>query len=229
MHRTTLLIVACIVGQCLRAQVAVTGAMRKTMWEGQLAGLIALDSVAKPGLYGIGPLEFLRGEIMLVDGHCYVSTAITDSILRVEERTDVKAPFFVRAQVRDWIDVPLPAEVVDLAALDAFLTGWAADRSAPFAFRIDGPITEAHLHVMDVPPGTEIHGPDEAHASQKNFMLQDVDAVLVGFFSTKHKAVFTHHDTNIHVHLLSVDRRTMGHLERLRFDPSRVRLKVGRP
>ncbi len=148
--------------------------------------------------------------------------------MRAEERSDVKALFFVRVQVSTWTDVPIPPEVVDLPALDAFLTGWAADRSAPFAFRIDGPITEAHLYVMDAAR----HGDpwtDDAHASQKNFTLRDVNAELVGFFSTKHKAVFTHHDTNIHVHLVTVDRSTMGHLERLLLDPKRVSLKVGLP
>ena len=125
--------------------------------------------------------------------------------------------------------MPIPPEVVDLPSLDAFLTAWGKDRSAPFVFRIDGLVTEAHLHVMDVQPGTEIHGPDDAHASQKNFTLRDVNAELVGFFSTKHKAVFTHHDTNIHVHLMTVDRSTMGHLERLLLDPKRVSLKVGLP
>lgn len=43
------------------------------------------------------------------------------------------------------------------------------------------------------------------------------------------KAVFTHHDTNIHVHLPLLNRRMMGYLERSRFDPSHVRLKGGLP
>jgi acetolactate decarboxylase len=229
MFRAALLIVACIAGHWLSAQVAVTGAMRRTMWDGQLAGLIALDSIAKPGTYGIGPLEYLRGEITLVDGHCFVSTAVNDSTMRVEERTDVKAPFFVRARVNSWVDVPLPPEVVDLPALDAFLTTYATDRSAPFAFRIDGLVAEAHLHVMDLPPGAVIHGPDEAHASQKNFTLSDVHAELVGFFSTQHKAVFTHHDTNIHVHLVTADRTAMGHVEQLILDGRSARLRIGVP
>lgn len=96
---SALLIVACIVGQILTGQVAVTGAMRKTMWEGQLAGLIALDSVAKPD-DGIGPLEFLRGEIMLVEGIAPRSTAVTDSTMRVEERSHVSAVFCSRTGAR---------------------------------------------------------------------------------------------------------------------------------
>jgi acetolactate decarboxylase len=50
---------------------------------------------------------------------------------------------------------------------------------------------------------------------------------LLGFFSTGHKAVFTHHDTNIHVHYISWDNKLMGHLDLLRVDPTRVVLEIG--
>jgi acetolactate decarboxylase len=49
---------------------------------------------------------------------------------------------------------------------------------------------------------------------------------LVGVFSTKHQAVFTHHGSNIHVHLIAADGSLMGHLDRLRMDPARVRLDL---
>ena len=60
-----------------------TGAMRNTMFKGQLAGLVQLDSLASPGTYGIGPLEYLRGELLLWDGHAYVATAVGDSAMTV--------------------------------------------------------------------------------------------------------------------------------------------------
>ena len=50
-----------------------TGAMRNTMFNGQLAGLILLDSIAEPSTYGIGPLAHLRGEVLLLDGIVFVS------------------------------------------------------------------------------------------------------------------------------------------------------------
>jgi acetolactate decarboxylase len=110
--------------------------------------------------------------------------------------------------------------------LDSFLSAWAKDRPDAFAFRLTGNLAEAHLHVVDLPPGREVHSPDDAHEGQKSYVLKDLDAELLGFFSTRHKAVFTHHDTNIHLHLITIDRKWMGHLEGMHMDPRRVVLFV---
>ncbi len=36
---------------------------------------------------------------------------------------------------------------------------------------------------------------------------------IVGFFSTEHKTIFTHHDTFMHLHLITKDKLMMGHLD----------------
>lgn len=196
------------------------------MWEGQQAGLIAMDSLIVPGMYGLGPLEYLRGEITLVDGKPFVSFMHGDTTVVVEQRPDAKAPFFVRQRVKHWLPVDLAAEVVDLSSLDAFLMKQQAQREAPFFFRLRGTVQEAEAHVMDLPPGTALEGPAKAHATQKKFVLSDAEVELVGVFSTKHHTVFTHHGSNIHVHLITADGSLMGHLDRLRMDSSRMRLEL---
>lgn len=203
-----------------------TGAMRNTMFNGQLAGLIQLDSVAKPGTYGIGPLAYLRGEVLLFDGIVFVSEMEKASGMQVVQGTEVRAPFFVHQQVAEWTTVELPDSVVDLPTLDAFLTARYAPSAKPFAFRISGAIASVDVHIVDVPRGTEVNGPDDAHQHNKHFHVDGRTMDLIGFFSTKHKAVFTHHDTNIHVHAITVERDWMGHVEELRFDPRQVLLTV---
>jgi acetolactate decarboxylase len=215
------------ISSCADAQVVTTGAMRRTLWEGQLSGLIAMDSIAKPGKFGIGPLEYLQGEITLLDGHCFVSRVMTDGTITVSERTDVKAPFFVHAEVAQWNRVELPPQVVDLASLDAFLTELAVTRTEPFVFQLRGLVGDVHVHVMNVPPGTTINGPEEAHAHQVLVRDTGNEGTLVGFFSTEHRTVFTHHDTNIHVHYIAWDHSEMGHVDTLRIDPSRIVLELG--
>ncbi len=206
--------------------VTATGAMRNTMFNGQLAGLIQLDSIAMPGTYGIGPAEYLRGELMLWDGHPYRSTATGDSAMLVEERPESKAPFFVHQVVKEWTEVALPDSVTDLPTLNAFLTARYASIGGPFAFKLQGTVSEVHAHIVDVSPGTVINGPDDAHRENKHFTLRERTMDLLGFFSTRHKAVFTHHDTNIHVHAISAERDWMGHVESLRFDPKAMLLSV---
>lgn len=226
MIRASALVMAGPLLGALQAQVVSTGSMRATMWEGQLSGLIAMDSIARPGMYGIGPLAYLTGEVTVVDGRCFVSRVVGDSAV-VEERSDVQAPFFVRASAARWTQLPVPDHVVDLRSLDAFLTQWARGREAPFLFRLRGLVgQEIGCHVMNVPPGTPIQGPDEAHAHQVTFVDRGKEGTLIGFFSTRHHGVFVHHDANIHVHYLSWDHARMGHVDQLRIDPGLVVLEV---
>jgi acetolactate decarboxylase len=196
------------------------------MWNGQQAGLIAMDSLTIPGMYGLGPLEYLRGEITLLDGKPITSFMVDDTTVVVEQRPDAKAPFFVHQQVMAWAAVEIPAEVVDLPTLDAFLTERYAERSDPFFFRLRGTVKEGTAHVMDLPTGTVLEGPSIAHATQKTFTVQDSGVELIGVFSTRHQAVFTHHGSNIHVHLVTADGRLMGHLDGLRMEPTELRLQV---
>lgn len=215
-----------LLGAAQNGPVIPTGAMRNTMFNGQLAGLIQLDSIAKPGTYGIGPMAYLRGEVLLLDGIVFVSEMEKNLGMQVVQRTEVRAPFFVHQHVTDWTTVALPDSVVDLSTLDHFLTARFARTVEPFAFRISGDITSVDVHIVDVPRGSKVNGPDDAHRHNKDFHLESRTMDLVGFFSTKHKAVFTHHDTNIHVHAITAERNWMGHVEKVRFDPESCQLLI---
>lgn len=211
------------------AQVNITGAMRNTLFNGQLAGLIAMDSLQTAGTYGLGPLAYLGGEVMLWDGVPFVSVATSDSTMDLSVRPAAQAPFFVHARVNEWKPIELPDSVVDLATLDAFLTDRLASRNTPVAFRLTGVVEQAEVHIVDLPPGSEVHSPEDAHQGRKSFTRKAVQADLLGFFSTRHKAVFTHHDTNIHIHLIDADRKWMGHVDGLHMEPTVMRLFVAVP
>ena len=228
----TLSLVVCLHALAAAAQngpVIPTGAMRNTMFHGQLAELVLLDSIATPGTNGIGPLEHLRGELLLWNGEPFRSTTTPDGGMRVEQATNTRAPFFVHQFVKEWTEIVLPDSITDLPMLDAFLTARFAALGKPFAFTLQGRISEVRAHIVDVPPGTVINGPDDAHRENKDYRLTDRTMDLLGFFSTRHKAVYTHHDTNIHVHAITTERDWMGHVEQLRFRPEHCVLRVALP
>lgn len=206
-----------------------TGAMRATMTQGQLAGLVQLDSIARPGCFGLGPLEYLRGELLLLDGQAYCATVVNDSTMEVTARPEVRAPFFVHQRVERWEAVQLPDSINDLRTLDAFLTARSGMDAVPFAFRLSGHFIAVDVHVLDVPPGTEVRQRSDVTPHSKHYHLRNAEADALGFFSTRHKTVFTHHDAHIHVHAITSARDWMGHVEDLRFAPGQVRLWVPAP
>ena len=59
--------------------------------------------------------------------------------------------------------------------------------------------------------------PSEAHQGQIDYELVNEQMEIVGFFSKEHKAIFTHHDSYVHMHLITKNREKMGHLDEILF------------
>jgi acetolactate decarboxylase len=205
--------------------VTIIGQMKEVMKKGQLQGKIQLDTLAdKTHLYGLGPVAYLAGEIMVWDGRAYKSTVRSDGGILVEESFEVAAPFFGYSRIAEWQEVPLPDSVQSLAQLEQVLLHLPQRPSQPFMFKLEGRVQTATIHIVNLPKGSKVSSPEEAHRGQQNYPLQNEEADILGFFSTEHQAVFTHHDTFLHLHLLTKDRQKMGHVDAVSFSPGKVRL-----
>ena len=100
--------------------VQVAGAMKNVMWKGELAGIIRLEDIEnKEGLYAIGPLSYLQGELLINDGRAYVSKVLTDTTMAVEATFAAEAPFLVYGNVTEWQELELPATITDAKALES--------------------------------------------------------------------------------------------------------------
>lgn len=198
--------------------VQIVGAMKNVMWKGELAGTIALDTIAnKQGLYGLGPMAYLAGELMIMDGKSYKSTVLSDTTMAVEETFEAAAPFFVYANVGEMEESAIPDSIRSLRHLETYLDEITKSAKRPFAFKLTGPIEKVTIHIVNLPEGTKVSSPADAHRVQVNYQLAGGQVEIVGFFSTEHKAVFTHHDTFLHMHLITADKLKMGHLDEALF------------
>lgn len=201
-----------------KAKVQIASAMKNVMWKGELAGTIQMDSLAEMGdTYGLGPLEFLQGELLLFNGQAFVSKVETDTTMRVYQDEQAKAPFFVYSQVSKWSEIVLPDSIGNISQLEAFLNHQTQDHDQPFAFKLAGSVKSAEIHIQNLPAGAQVSSPKEAHQGQVNYHLGPKKVDLLGFFSRKHQGIFTHHDTYVHLHLLTADRKQMGHLDAVDF------------
>lgn len=209
--------------------VKVVGAMRNVMRKGQLFGTIALDTIAnKKHLYGLGPVEFLTGELLIVDGKAYQSTVVSTKTMKVEEIFSVKAPFFVYANINTWQEQTLPDSVKSLVELEHYLEKLTENITQPFTFRIIGNIKTANIHIVNLPAGTKVNSPEDAHQGQTNYQIADKEVEIIGFFSKQHQAIFTHHDTFIHTHLITKDKSMMGHLETVSFEAKKMKVYLSK-
>lgn len=207
--------------------IKVVSAMKNVMWKGQLEGSIKLDTISnKKGLYGIGPVSYLAGEILINNGIVYVSKVTTDSTMTVEKKPNVSAPFFVYTNVIEWQEIELSPETKSIKDIEILINQKTAGFKRPFAFQLKGRISNATIHIQNLPKGTKVSSPKEAHKGQTNYKLKNEEVTVIGFFSTEHKGIFTHHDSNIHLHLITNDKSKMGHLDDLTVDNMKLYLPI---
>lgn len=198
--------------------VQIAGALKNVMSEGKIQGIIYLDSIEnKEGLYGLGPAENLKGELLILDGRSYLSTIDQDSTLKVQETFDLKAPFFVYANESRWKATKVPDSVTTIRELESLLDQKMELTKEPFVFKLSGIVEEAKIHVQNLPEGIQVSSPSDAHQGQQNFELQNEEVSIVGFFSREHEGVFTHKNSYLHMHLITKDKTKMGHLDNVKF------------
>lgn len=198
------------------ADVQIVGAMKNVMWKGDMSSRIDLDTLnQKANLYGLGPETYLTGELLINDGEAYVSRVGQDAAIQMEKTFTASAPFFVYAYVEKWKEVALPETVVTITDLETFVDAQTKDAKRPFAFKLIGEVKTADFHIQNLPKGTKVSSPKEAHQGQVTYTLTDEKVEIVGFFSTEHQGIFTHHDSFLHLHLITNDKQKMGHVDHL--------------
>jgi acetolactate decarboxylase len=194
----------------------ISGAMKNVMMMGNLSGSIDLDTMSnKKHLYGFGPVDYQSGEIIILDGKSYKSKVVSATEMNVTETFKMKASFFAYQRIKKWEEVKMPDSVISMDQLEKFLDQSTVNYPRPFLFRLTGIADSALIHVVNLPKGTKVLSPEDAHIGQQNFTINNEPIELLGFFSTEHKTIFTHHDTFIHIHLITENRKKMGHLESL--------------
>src|SRR3989344_5027739 len=166
--------------------VKIVGAMKNVMWKGELRGTIDLDTISnKNHLYGFGPMEYLTGELLIIDGVSYISTVLNDSSMKVEKNYKIKAPFFAYANIENWVETPLPDSVNSLTTLENYLNESTTNSIRPFFFKLEGNMEEASIHIVNLPKGAEVHSPEDAHKERRSYFLKNEDVSVIGFFSTE--------------------------------------------
>jgi acetolactate decarboxylase len=199
------------------ASVRWVGAQRDVL-AGDLSGTIALDALRDiPHLYALGPVEALLGEVSIFDGQPSVSR-VADHAIAIDASFRYRACFLVYASVAEWTTVPMPAPVRGERDLEARVLEAArrhgVDIDQPFPFLIDGRADRLTLHVLDKRDGLP-HTPELHERAKVRFAFAGEPVEIVGFFSDRHRGIFTPRDANLHMHVRTRDGRASGHLDHI--------------
>ena len=197
--------------------VVVHGALKNIMHEGDLSAktdLMIFD--ATPHIYALGAVADLKGEIIVVDSRPYVSS-VQDDTLQVKNTLDADAALLVYSQVKAWTSHPVPPELTTYDGLEALVPERAVehgiDTAQAFAFMLTGMMKKVDWHVIDWPQGDTVHTHEKHKSSGLSGSIEDGEVTIVGFYSSKHHAIFTHHTTNMHMHVINHDHSVAGHVD----------------
>jgi acetolactate decarboxylase len=195
------------------------GAQRETIMNGELAAALDLKTLAdRPHLYGLGPLEQLRGEVTIAESQATLAHVGPDGAVKVTRGFDAGVPFFVWAEVPRWIESPIPAEIRSFDDLERYVPRAAEaaglDAEKPLPFLLNGYQDLIEFHILNR-IGDASHNMEMHKKIQIKFELAKTEATIVGFHSTRHRGVFTPGDSNIHIHFQTRDTNQSGPIQKL--------------
>jgi len=201
-------------------EVKYSGALR-TIMSGNIKPVISLDSFSnKKHLYALGAVENLEGEIQIFNSKPS-NSFVVDSSLHIKDEYNLKAALLVYAEVEEWnefiIKNSTTKDNIEKAIFEiAKINGVNLDK--PFPFLLEGTAESLDWHVIKWIDGDTIHTHKKHKASGLNGRLTNRTVAVLGFYSTKHKAVFTHHTTNVHMHFKTLDNSVAGHIDDIRLN-----------
>ena len=215
-----LLATACATPTPEAPEVRTWGTMREVLRDGQVEGRIAPLAVTGPHTIGVGALAGLAGEVTIVDGRVLLALAdpagedLPPRELHLRAASgDDQAALLVIAEVRRWVEHPLPA-CADYGALDAAI----ADRlraegytpGTPVAIRVRGTAARMDAHV--IAGACPIAHPDGP--APFRYTVREEAVELVGFHAEGAAGRLTHHTHTSHLHAIDSSGRS-GHLDEI--------------
>lgn len=196
-------------------QVHYMGALKNIMHKGDLSAQASLsDFETTEGLYALGAVENLKGEVQIFNGKPYISYVKGDS-LRFDTTFERNATLLVYSHVQIWEEVEIPQTAHEYEAFEAFIAEQAAQRGieSPFPFLINGTAQNVSWHTINWPEGDTEHSHEKHIRSGLYGDLINYEVQMLGFYSDSHHAIFTHHTTNMHVHVKTADGTIAGHAD----------------
>lgn len=207
-------------------KVKYNGALKNIMHKGDISSKVELKKFENiKHFYALGAIENLKGEIQIFDGKPY-NTMIIEDTLTFDNSFDKKATLLVYASVNKWKSFKIPENIVTYKELELYINQTAKNNrikvDEPFPFLLEGKPKYIDWHVINWKNGDTEHSHEKHISSGLNGRLSNKQVEMLGFYSDSHHAIFTHHTTNMHIHLKTIDNQLAGHVDGLSLEKGMI-------
>ena len=221
-YLSLLILCACETAPSPNPEVLYFGALKNMMHKGDISASVDLSSLKDlEHLYGLGAVEGLKGEVLIWDSQ-YLIAQKKNNQLELSNQTDLKATLFVYSQVAEWTEHRIPNDVRSYQELEAHVEAVARTQglstAAPFPFLLEGNFKQVDWHVIDWADGDTEHSHEKHITSGLHQRLTNTPGLVLGFYSSSHQGIFTHHSSKMHLHIRSLEGDFAAHLDDLILD-----------
>ncbi len=147
------------------------------------------------------------------------NSVIEENELVIDKTFNKKASLIVYATVDQWQDFEIPVSINSQTELEIFIKEkakeYGLDTDEAFPFLIEGVFSSIDWHTIDWKEGDKEVTHEKHRTSGLNGKLTKVTATILGFYSQKHKAIFTHHSSDVHMHMKTEEGLVAGHVDDL--------------
>ena len=202
------------------------------MHTGETAGQVQLSKLdTASGVWGVGALADLKGEIIQVDGKLLVSFGSDAQGKVLPPKSNDAAVLWASAKVSQWVSVKVPSDMSQ-AQFEAFAKVQAKAQKLnleqPFVFRVSGEYAHLIWHVVtgekSATGGHSAHGHGAqgghggGHVNQQSgmkvFRNPQAKGQLIGVYSgAKLEGIVSHPGERFHVHYIDNDMTVSGHVD----------------
>lgn len=202
------------------------GALKNMMHKGDISAKVDLKDIENTEhLYALGAIENLKGEIQIFDSKSF-NTMVVDSSLSFDNSFNKKATLLVYAKVSKWKSINIPDNILTYKELENYIEQTAKDNQInidePFPFLLEGSPKSFDWHVINWKDGDMEHSHEKHINSGLKGTINDKQVTMLGFYSNSHHAIFTHHTTNMHIHVKSANNSLAGHVDGLTLNKGMV-------
>jgi acetolactate decarboxylase len=221
---------AAITGAKKEGSVEFVGAQKQIFKTGKADKVVVLEELSgRKGLFAIGPVDGLDGEITIFDSKPYI-TKVRGNDFTVDNTLKHGAIFLVWTEQQNWMDVPVPAAVKGYTDLQKFVKEQAQkagiDTTKPFPFLLAGTPVEIVWHInVDRTEGKPITKELFAKSKEK-YVARNEKVDIIGFYAESHPGEFISQyapaiqegsgmQNFIHIHLVSRTSKAAGHIDNI--------------
>ena len=198
-------------------KVAYKGTLKDIMHKGDISAKINLSFFEeKNHFYALGAIEDLKGEIQIFNSKPF-NTIVIDNTLTFDNSFKNKATLLVYASVEKWNKIIIPENISTYTKFEEYIENTARinhiNTDEPFPFLIEGTAQSFNWHVIDW-KDDDMHHTHEKHKTSGLYgTINNSQVEMLGFYSNAHHTIFTHHTTNMHIHVKTADGEVAGHVD----------------